>query len=283
MNHLSIEHRKHLAEWRKETINGGHILSAARLRQIENEVCDWACVRALEKDAKFFERFNLFDARAQRTGAQTWRGLAHWLWLRHGSVHGMLFTPAGMVILQRRAETVEDSPGFFDTGFAGHMGVFEMRAASRAEGPQAVESEAMGEAGIDLLPGSQHIENPADLAPICQYDYVEPPRREDEFYNAEIRYVFTIRLSEKGMQDLRPVDGEVDGFIVVSVEEALKISRGPKAASALMISGPLAINHAIRTRRFWSMENHIPEDECLRHLREPAAGMGIGHVAHRGC
>ncbi len=271
MKHLSIENKRRLAEWRKEAIANDHILDVARLRQIEGEIHHWACVRALQDGAKFFEEFDLFDSAAKRSGAQTWRGLAHWLWLRHGSVHGMLFMPNGMVILQRRAATVEDSPGFFDSSFAGHMGAFQLRAKNRTEGPQAVESEAMGEAGIDLLPGSEHVGNPADLMPICQYDYVEPPRPGEEFYNAEIRYVFAIRLTEKAVRDIRPLDHEVDCFIAVSIEEALEISRGPNAASALMVSGPLTLNHARRTWQFGNMAkcSHIPKNENLRRLREP--------------
>ncbi len=248
---LSSEQRQRLGAWRKEAMAADHVLSPERLREIEEEIQQWAYIKALAPNAKFFERFDLYNAEAHKTNAQTWRGLAHWLWLRHGSVHGMLFTPSNMVILQRRAVSVEDSPGFVDMTFAGHMGTFGLRAATRLDGCQALESEAMGEVGVDLLPGSEHVENAADLEPICHYNYIEPPRPKEEFYNAETRYVFAIRVTSAAMGAVRPLDREVGSFLLTSLEEAWALLREPDVASALRVSGPLALYHAMKT---WSLE-----------------------------
>ena len=251
MPKLIDKQRRQLSGWRKEALAADHALSPQRLRQIEDEMQEWDYIKELAQNAKFFERFDLYDAEAHKTGAQTWRGLAHWLWLRHGSVHGMLFTPSNMVILQRRAVSVEDSPGFIDMTFAGHMGTSRLQAATRYDGRQALESEAMDEVGVDLLPGSDHVENAADLEPICHYNYVEPPRPQEEFYNVEIRYVFAIRVTSAALGAVRPLDREVGSFLLTSLEEAWTLLREPNIASALRVSGPLALYHAMKA---WSLE-----------------------------
>jgi isopentenyldiphosphate isomerase len=248
---LSGDQHQRLGAWRKEVMAADHVLSPERLLQIEEEMQQWDYTKELAPDAKFFERFDLYDAEAHKTGAQTWRGLAHWLWLRHGCVHGMLFTPSNMVILQRRALSVEDSPGFIEMTFAGHMGTSRLRAATRLDGRQALESEAMGEAGVDLLPGSEHVEDAVDLEPICHYNYVEPPRPKEEFYNVEIRYVFAIRITSAAMGALRPLDDEAGSFLLTSLDEAWTLLREPNVASALRVSGPLALYHAMKT---WGLE-----------------------------
>lgn len=247
---ISKQHQQ-ISAWRKEAMAADHVLSSERLRQIEEEIQQWDSIKELAPNAKFFERFDLYDAEAHKTGAQTWRGLAHWLWLRHGSVHGLLFTPSNLVILQRRAVSVEDSPGFVDMTFAGHMGTSRLQAATRLDDHQALESEAMGEVGIDLLPGSEHVAEIADLKPICHYNYIEPPRPQEEFYNVEIRYVFAIRVTSAAMGAVRPLDREVGSFLLTSLAEAWTLLREPNVASALRVSGPLALYHAMKT---WGLE-----------------------------
>ncbi len=249
--HLSRTERKQLEDWRREATAADHLLDADRIRHIEEMVSQWPVVRELAADAKFFEVFELFDSEAHEVGVQAWRGLAHWLWLRHGAVHGFFFTPDGVVILQLRAMTVHDSPGFIDASFAGHIGKSRLRARSRSEGPQALESEALGEANIDLLPGSEHVVDLTDLKPIARYDYVEPPRPEEEFYNAEIRHLFAIRLTDQALDEMRPRDREVESFLVLSLGEARELARSPRAASALRVSGPLAFDHAFKA---WGFE-----------------------------
>ncbi len=249
--HLSLTERMKLEAWRREAKAADHLLDSDRLGHIEEQVSQWPAVRELDADAKFFEVFELFDSEAQEVGVQVWRGLAHWLWLRHGSVHGFFFTPEGEVILQLRAMTVHDSPGSIDASFAGHMGTSRLRARSRSDGPQALESEALGEASIDLLPGSEHVVDFTDLEPIARYDYVEPPRPKDEFYNAEIRHLFAIRLTDQALEEMWPLDREVESFLVLSLGEARELARSPRAASALRVSGPLAFDHASKA---WGFE-----------------------------
>jgi isopentenyldiphosphate isomerase len=243
---LRDDERVRLREWRAEVISQDHVLNSDRMRAIEEEVVAFPYMSALTPDAKFFESFDVLTSNGEKTGTRTWRGLAHWLWLRHGCVHGMLFS-GRTVILQRRAASVEDSPGLLDMSFAGHMGVAELRAAVGSKDRQALESEAWEEAGVDLFQGSRHIIDAADLNPICNYNYVEPPRPADEFYNCEIRYVFAIRLSPVALRALEARDGEVESFLLMQVRDVRDAIRDDTVASALRVSGPLALDHAVKT------------------------------------
>lgn len=120
---LTDDQKKRLGDWRREVLASDHLLSADRLRSIEKEVQNWSFLKELneEKKNKFYEPFVLYDAKgSRRDDLQTWRGLCHWLWLRHACVHGLFFTPSRMVMLQRRSMSVYDSPGYIDMTFAGH-------------------------------------------------------------------------------------------------------------------------------------------------------------------
>lgn len=241
---LTIEQRVRLRELRKEVMANDHVLSDDRISSIEKEVQQWACVQDLKKDSKFFEQFDLYDAQGQRTGVQTWRGLCHWLWLRHGCVHGMLFTPTKMVILQRRAASVADSPGRLDMAFAGHTGSHEWNTA--------MELEAKEEVGVELSFDSGHVANLDDLQPVCHYNYVEPPRPDEDFYNVEIRYVFAIRVNSTALGAMQPLDREVGSFLLAPLEEVWTLLRAQEVASALRVSGPIALYHAMK-KWDWTM------------------------------
>jgi 8-oxo-dGTP pyrophosphatase MutT (NUDIX family) len=237
---LTSKQRSRLAEVRLEVLNNNHILSNERLRSIEDEFEKWSCLQNQnsKERKKFREVFDLYDLDGRRTGNHTWRGLCHWPWLRHGCVHGLLFTPTSMVIIQRRASSVGDSPGFLDMTFAGHMGQQSVYAAAM--------SEAKEEVNVDLSDTSDNVANRKDLEPIRSYDYIEPPRPNEEFYNAESRHVFAIRVTTKAMGAIKPLDGEVGSFVLASAEEAWMTFRSQAVASALRVSGPLAMYHALR-------------------------------------
>ncbi len=240
------EQESQLRDWRREVVASNHLLAGDRMQQIESEVGEWSQIQALDKNSKFFESFELLTDAGKETGVRTWRGLCHWLWLRHGCVHGLFFSPANMVILQRRAATVEDSPGFLDASFAGHMGSLRLTAGVGSSDRQALEAEAWEEAGIDLMPGSKHVVDEEDLKPICRYNYVEAPRPNDQFYNIEVRYVFAVRISESAVGNIQPLDREVGSFLLASIDEAWALLRRGDIASALRQSGPLALYHAMK-------------------------------------
>ncbi len=233
---LSASQRTQLARWREEASAENHLLGADRLRQIEHEISGWAPIRELSERSNFFERFSLLRAGGDRTSATTWRGLCHWLGLRHGSVQGLLFTPARLSILQRRADWIDDYPGHLDMTFAGHMG--------ESGYEEAVASEARGETGLRLLAGSPHVLFVTDLEPICSYDYTEPARVDEEFYNVEVRYVFAIRISSEAVGTMRPLDREVSSFLLAPIDETRKLLQRDDVASALEVSGPMALAHA---------------------------------------
>jgi 8-oxo-dGTP pyrophosphatase MutT (NUDIX family) len=186
----------------------------------------------------FFEASTLYDAAGQPTSVEAWRGVCHWLGLRHGSVQGLFFSPSRMAVLQRRADFVDDSPGFLDMTVAGHQG--------RRSVCEAIAAETHEETGIDLKRGSAHVAHSSDLEPILSYDFVQPPRPQDDFYNVEVRHVFAIRLSNAGMGALRPLDGEVSAFVLAPIAEARRMLVRGDVASALRISGPLALDHAAK-------------------------------------
>jgi hypothetical protein len=235
---LTPQQRDRLAAIRKEALANDHVLARERVTAIEAEIRQWPCVAHLPQDAKFFETFDLFDASGRKLVVQTWRGLCHWLWLRHGCVHGMLFTPAAMVVVQRRASSVADSPGYLDMTFAGHIGTQEVF--------DAAQSEAKQEVNVDISAGSGHVADVQDLKPIAEYDYVEPARPNEEFYNAERRYVYTIRVTAAAMGVLKPLDLEVGSFLLAPADEAWALLRAQDVASALRVSGPVALYHATR-------------------------------------
>lgn len=233
---LIAAEREQVRVWRNEVAANDHLLEIRRIREIESEIERWPRFENLGKRPEFFEPLSLYDADGRRTGAKSWRGLCHWLGLRHASVHGLFFSPSRMVIFQRRSDTVLDSPGFLDMTFAGHMGCSEVS--------EALVTEAHGETGIDLGEGSPHIAFSSDLYPIASYDYVEPPRLDNEFYNVERRYVFAIRLNDRAMGAIHPLDREVSAFLLISLEEAGAWLDRDDVASALRVSGPLALDHA---------------------------------------
>ena len=235
---LSPQQKARLSELRKHVLANDHTPTADWVGVIENEVRHWSCVQALPQGAKFFEEFDLYDRQGRTTGVRTWRGICHWLWLRHGCVHGMLFTPTRMAIIQRRAASVGDSPGYLDMTFAGHMGTNDVL--------EAAKSEAKEEANVDISEGSAHVANTEDLEPIHHYDYIEPPRPNEEFYNAESRHVFAIRLTVAAMGVVRPLDREVGSFVLAPLDEAWSFFRAQDIASALRVSGPSALYHALR-------------------------------------
>lgn len=234
MTPLTAAQRGLLAAWREEAAASDHMLARERAAEIQQEVEGWPCVR--QSPELFFEAFTLYDATGRPTSAEAWRGVCHWLGLRHGSVQGLFFSPSRMVVLQRRADFVEDSPGFLDMTVAGHQGRQDVHAAMAAETHE--------ETGIDLGHGSAHLASASDLEPIRSYDFFQPPRPEEDFFNVEIRHVFAIRLSNEGMGALRPLDGEVSAFVLAPIAEVRRMLARDDVASALRVSGPLALDHA---------------------------------------
>lgn len=243
---LTADQRDSLAAWRREVLRGHHLLDQQRLVLIEDEIRQWPQVQELDSNSNFFELLAVCDARGVRTGARAWRGICHWLWLRHECVDGMLFTPSELAVVQKRAAWVSDSPGALEMSFAGHVGTAKIRAATRADGPQALESEAAGEAGVDLFSDSQQIRYPSDLEPIAEYAQIDPPRPRSEFYNAEYRRVFAVRLSEQGVAAIYPRDREVACFLLLPFEEAWSVLQTEQVSSSLRVSGPIALYHAMR-------------------------------------
>jgi isopentenyldiphosphate isomerase len=237
MSRLSDAQRAELQTWRKEAVNCGHVFGADRIRSIEEQLRQWEYVNALPKNSKFFEPFELVGEAGERIGAKAWRGLCHWLWLRHECAHALFFTPANLVLFQRRAASVADSPGYLDMTVAGHVGVSDVQTA--------LQSEAKQEACIDLSGGSDHVADSEDLQPVRSYQHIDMPRADDEFYNIECRYVFAIRLTSTALAELRPLDKEVSCFLMSPLEDACRLMQGPDVASALRFSGPLALYHAM--------------------------------------
>ncbi len=99
---------------------------------------------------------------------------------------------------------------------------------------------------VDLSIGSPHVAHAQDLDPIAEYDYIEPARPNEEFYNAERRYVYAIPVTPAAMGVLKPLDREVGSFVLAPAQEAWSLLRTPETASALRVSGPVALYHAMR-------------------------------------
>jgi len=245
MNSPTNDERKRLREWRAEVLKADHVLDQAKLDACQGEVLQWDCVAKLPDDqkAKFEEPLELLDPSGQPTGARAARGLCHWLWLRHGCVHGMCFSPKKLVILQRRALSVADWPAYLDLSFAGHIGKDSLDKALKREG--------RGEMGLKLVKGSSHIADTRDLEPILSYACIEPPRPQECFYNAEVRFVYGIRLTAAGMGAMCPRDKEAGGFVLLPLAAAFASLRAPDAASALRVSGMHPLYRAVKKWR-WS-------------------------------
>jgi hypothetical protein len=233
---LSSIQRERLGAWRDEVANNDYVLMQSRIDAIQAELQEWLIVAEKDPADKFFEVFRLIDADGNLMDTTVWRGVCHWLNLRHGCVHGLLFTPARLAVLQQRSASVRDSPNRLDMTFSGHMGTQGVMDAVRAE--------AQEEGGLILDAESGHVADPDDLGCIHSYDYVEPPRPADEFYNVERRFVFAIRLTDQGLGSLSPVDGEVSSFSEMPIDEVWRQIEGGDVASALLVSGPMALHHA---------------------------------------
>ena len=70
------------------------------------------------------EIYDLVDADDQVIGRAT-RGEIHAKGLLHRSVHVLVFNSAGHLYLQKRSLQKDESPGFWDTSAAGHLGAGE--------------------------------------------------------------------------------------------------------------------------------------------------------------
>ncbi len=234
---LDQSQRNRLDELRRNVISNDHVLKGEEIVDIQEEVKSWPVISELPPEDKFFEMLDLYGADGSKINVQTWRGLCHWLWLRHACVHGMLFTQGKLVVLQQRSEYVSDSPGYLDISFAGHAGT---------QGPRkAVQSEAYEEVNVDLSDKKNLIDK-NDLSPVKWYNYLEPPRPNDVFYNAETRFVFAIRITGDAVGGIFPRDREAGSILMATMYETWNLLRRSKVASALMFSGPETLYYAMK-------------------------------------
>ena len=231
---------------RDEVAENDYVLTQPRIDVIQDELRQWPVIGEKDPSDKFFELFRLFEPDANTMDVTAWRGVCHWISLRHGCVHGLTFAPTGLAVLQQRAASVQDSPGCLDMTFSGHMGTRGVIDAARAE--------ALEESGLVLNAQSGHMVDPGDLKHIDSYDYVEPPRPAEEFYNVERRFVFAIRITDKALESLSALDGEVAMFRQTTIDAVWGLLRGRDAASALRMSGPVALRYAAESwGRDWSV------------------------------
>ncbi|MBN2001533.1 hypothetical protein JW935_28585 [candidate division KSB1 bacterium] len=234
---LTQKQRDRLAVLRRHVIKNDHVLKGEEIADIQEEVTSWPVVGDLPPDHDFFEKLDLYESDGSKNGTQCLRGLCHWLWLRHACVHGMLFTPGRLVVLQQRSEIVSDSPGYLDISFAGHTGTKNPQQAAR--------SEAYEEVNVDLEDANNLISE-GDLTPLKIYNYIEPPRSDEEFYNVEIRFVFAVRISGLAVGGMFPRDREAGSILMATMSETWNLLRTHKIASALRFSGPEALYFAMK-------------------------------------
>ncbi len=86
------------------------------------------------------EIYDVVDAEDRVIGQATRREI-HARALLHRSVHTFVFDPQGNLFLQKRAETKDENPGYWDSSSAGHVDAGE-------DYPAAAQRELMEELGI---------------------------------------------------------------------------------------------------------------------------------------
>ena len=196
-------------------------------------------MQEIPKGSAVFESLDVYTEDGRKTQANAWRGTCHLLWIRHVTVHGVLAVAGSRtVLLQRRASDVADSPGYIDVSFAGHACGLSIAEAAR--------KEAKEETGVELTSDSAHVANQSELSPIVAYNYVEPPRLDQHFFNCEYRSVLAIRLTATGLNAVHPVDGEVESFLRLPFGRAWAMCAAPDAANALRVSGPIVFYHLVK-------------------------------------
>jgi len=193
------------------------------------------------------ERFAVARPDGDTTGATAARWLFHLLGLSHRAAHVFLLTPAGLVVVQKRAATKADWPGAWDMAVAGHVPQHEDGSEMTfLEGALKEMEEELG-LPADRLESLLAEGELTPLGPpsICldRDDGRNPP-----FWNREVRQIFVATLSPEGLAALNPDPQEVAGVALFPPDEAWDLLARQPVASGLRHSLPRCLDWLARRR-----------------------------------
>lgn len=181
--------------------------------QVEELAAAWRST--VQPAGKEEEPFDLVDGEGRPTGVQAPRWLCHLLGLRHRTVHLVLRTPQGWLVLQQRSRRVRSWPGYLDLAVTGHV-----RAGLSWE--EALHREAAEELGLDLAVETGMVEAPGALL-VAQYSRRETDCENPPEHIYHVTRVYAAVLTAVGLASLRFADGEVDGLYLCSADEAIRM------------------------------------------------------------
>lgn len=189
----------------------GDRLSAADAARLD---AAWrSSVRPQPKDD---EPFDLVDPGGEITGVVAPRWLCHLLGLCHRTVHLVLRTPQGFLVLQQRSRRVRNWPGFLDLAVTGHV-----RAG--LNWTEALGQEAAEELGLDVAAAAGLLAPPG-VQPVARYCRRQTDSENPPEHVCHVTQVYAATLTPTGLASLRFADGEVDGVYLCSVAEAARLA-----------------------------------------------------------
>lgn len=204
----------------------------------------WAAlVRPDRKDTS--ERFAIARPDGTTVGVAGPRWVFHLLGLCHRASHVGLSTPAGQVLLQRRAPTKADWPDAWDMAVAGHVPQHDDGSdMSFEEGALKEVEEELGLPRAEL-PRLLVEGRLLAIAP-PHFTFEQDEARNPPFYNAEVVQDFAATLTAEGLARLRPDFEELSGVYLCSPEEAWDLLRRGPAAGGLRFSLPRYLDWLVR-------------------------------------
>jgi isopentenyldiphosphate isomerase len=191
----------------------------------------------------------LADAGGNPTGVLARRWLVHLLGLQHAAAHVAVFTPSGLIVLQRRSLHKAQFPGAWDLSVTGHVSLPAEASAEPVDYRAAAERELREELGVSADAGEGLLSAPG-LQPVGspQVNIAEGVTAGRPWRDVEWCQLYRARLTAAGMGRLDYATDEIAGLLLCTPDDALAVLAGQRstelaAAGALeslrrLLAGP---------------------------------------------
>lgn len=192
------------------------------------------------------ERFAVALPTGETTGVAGPRRLFHLFGLCHRSVHVALRTPSGLIVLQQRSRTKEESPGGLDMAVSGHVPQHEDGRDMSFE--EAVWKECEEEIGLSRSSASWALAEGA-LTPLeaPYFCFVSHENQNPPFFDAEVRQIYHATITGDGLAQIRFTDSEAIAIVLLSRNAAWAALQDPAIASGMRYSLPRYLSRLEQT------------------------------------